>query len=118
MAGGLEAVALRNSGPMGVTGMPTLSIQSWKSGGTHRWTSRPSAFNCDASATNGWTSPRDPIVDGSTRMRLPLVAGLHKKTLDMFFEGTDRSGIDDHYDTAPAARDALCRAEEEATTIR
>jgi hypothetical protein len=44
--------------------------------------------------------------------------GLHKKTLDMFFEGTDRSGIDDHYDTAPAARDALCRAEEEATTIR
>jgi hypothetical protein len=39
-----------------------------------------------------------------------------QKTLDMFFEGTDRSGIDDHYDTAPAARDALCRAEEEATT--
>src|SRR5207253_1696890 len=30
--------------------------------------------NCAANATNGWTSPRDPIVDSSTRMRPPIVA--------------------------------------------
>ena len=38
-AGGLEAVILRSSGPIEVTGKPRLSIQSWKSGGTHRRTS-------------------------------------------------------------------------------
>jgi hypothetical protein len=36
----------------------------------------------------------------------------------MFFEGIVRDAIDDHYDTAPAARDVLCRALEAATTIR
>jgi hypothetical protein len=47
-----------------------------KSGGTHRRTSWPSARNCDANATNGWTSPRDPIVDSSTRIGAPLCKGL------------------------------------------
>ena len=42
----------------------------------------------------------------------------HKKTLDMFFEGIARDAIDCHYDTAPVARDVLCRAQEDATTIR
>jgi hypothetical protein len=37
-------------------------------GGTHTRTSWPSALSCDASATSGWTSPRVPIVDSSTRI--------------------------------------------------
>ena len=43
----------RSSGPIGVTGMPMPSIHSRKSGGTHKRTSCPSAFNCAASATSG-----------------------------------------------------------------
>ncbi len=67
----LMSAALRTSGPMGVTGMPRLSIQSRKSGGTDRRTSWPRDLNCNASATSGWTSPRDPMVDSSTRIGSP-----------------------------------------------
>lgn len=66
--GGLAAVSVRSSGPMGVTERPSPSIHARKSGGTHRWTSCPSALSSIASATSGCTSPRDPIVDSSTRM--------------------------------------------------
>ena len=81
----------RSSGPIGVTGMPRPSIQSRKSGGTHRRTSWPSALNSNASATSGWTSPRDPIVDSSTRIPVPP------------FGLGPRRGITDH----PAARVCL-----------
>jgi len=36
----------------------------------------------------------------------------------MFFDSIVRNAVDYHYDTAPAARDVLCRAQQEATTIR
>jgi hypothetical protein len=67
-ADGLEAIAWRTAGPMGMTSKPRLAIHSLKSGGTHKRASCPSALSCDASATSGWTSPRDPIVDSNTRM--------------------------------------------------
>jgi hypothetical protein len=50
---GLPFAVERTSGPMGVTGIPGLSIQSRKSGGMHKWTFWPRAFNCSASATSG-----------------------------------------------------------------
>jgi hypothetical protein len=65
VAVGRDAANLRTSGPMGVTGMPRLSTHSRKSGGTQTLTSWPSAFKCGASATTGWTSPRDPIAEDS-----------------------------------------------------
>ena len=61
----------RSAGPIGVTGIPRLAIQSWKSGGTHRRISWPSALSASASATSGWTSPLDPIVDSSARITPP-----------------------------------------------
>src|SRR5687767_15971790 len=39
IAGGRAAANARTSGPIGITGIPRLSIQSRKSGGTHRRTS-------------------------------------------------------------------------------
>ena len=53
---------------MGETGNPRLSIHSRKSGGTQKRASWPRALSCNARATSGWTSPREPIVESSTRM--------------------------------------------------
>jgi hypothetical protein len=72
---GLGFPVQRSSGPTGVNGIPMPSIQSPKSGGAHIRTSCPTARNCSASATTGWTSPRDPIVDNSTRIENPSCDG-------------------------------------------
>src|SRR3954452_23189212 len=69
----------RTDGPAGTSGMPTRASSSVNSssGGAHTRTSAPSARNCTASPTNGWTSPRDPYVDNTTRTsRLPLPQAL------------------------------------------
>ena len=72
---GLALAVGRSVGPMGVTAMPWPSTQSRKSGGTQRWTCCPSDCSCNARATSGWTSPCDPIVESSTRIRLPSWVG-------------------------------------------
>src|SRR5579872_423758 len=72
-ADGLGAAVWRTSGPTGTNGIPRVSIHSRKSGGAQIRTSWPSSINCNANATIGWTSPRDPIVDSSTRMGTPSV---------------------------------------------
>src|SRR5215470_20267848 len=71
---------------MHVTRTPRRSIHSRKSGGTHIRTSWPRSRNATASATSGWTSPRDPIVDSSTRMRIPL-PGLRRIALHPLVNG-------------------------------
>lgn len=74
----------RTSGPLGVTGNPKSSIQSWKSGGTHKRTSWSRAFSCNPSATNGWTSPHEPIVDNSTRIATLLLPQAPLLPADIF----------------------------------
>jgi hypothetical protein len=111
----------RSSGPMGVTGIPSPSIHSRKSGGTHSRTSLPSSLSSRASATSGWTSPRDPMVESSTRMgsssgRGPGVvpAGVGRPREGAKFEGARgpcrKSPVGIYAvagDEAPAAEDPL-----------
>jgi hypothetical protein len=59
--GVVPATTDRTGGPTGISVMPAAAASSAKSGGAHTSACTPSTRSCIARASNGSTSPRDPV---------------------------------------------------------